>query len=388
MEKKTTLSKLLEENYLTLNSETFKRAELLSFEKLIHSGDECAKFIRLVLNDDEFVLTDLSDQHYEFAKDRATHAVLTFLIGLAFFRFEGLEELIGERFFPNSFTAKKDVLRLWMLTALYHDWGYYSHNLSNPNYEYKERYDVLSDSYLERKIACLNEYGIRYSCAFAHTYQQILLYDKYARTYHVTESISRKSNRPKEIVDHGILGGVTIFNRLVRNELKLPEPREKELLLAKACCITIAQHNIYKSDSAERDKEYREYCGNDGLEYLYHNNGFNITKETPLLLLLCLVDTFECIKKLGKGENGSKYLQTNTVLDNILIYVSGKTISIDYTPLHEHIRQAKNEVIEKAFSTYLGSGIEGYGNWTCLFANKIQEKENVSYQYEIRLNSD
>ena len=66
---------------------------------------------------------------YEFAKSRAVHSVLTFFVGLAFMGFGDLTNAIAKSVLNTN--DSKDVVRLWMLTSLYHDWGYYSEYTQN-----------------------------------------------------------------------------------------------------------------------------------------------------------------------------------------------------------------------------------------------------------------
>ena len=65
-------------------------------------------------------------KQYEFSKDRAKHSVITYFMGLILSKYGGLYNQISDRM--------KESVRfehLWMLTALYHDWGYYSKRINN-----------------------------------------------------------------------------------------------------------------------------------------------------------------------------------------------------------------------------------------------------------------
>lgn len=329
----------------------FRDLSLNPFESLIGDGNECAKFIRAVLKDDDINQVGKDSTYYQFAKDRSTHAVLTYLIGLCFFDFHDLQRNIAALSNSKSRFKTDEVNRLWMLTSLYHDWGYTSKNVEKSDYKFRGKYDLFEDVYSDSRLKVLLNYSRTYSKTFAHTYDQIKAYGKYSRAYRQNENKSTKSSgsskKPVEMIDHGILGGVTIFDRLIHNILKSESPSETELLLAKTSCSTIAQHNIFKSDSPQRDEKYREYCGSNVLEYLYYENGFSIGMGTPLLLLMCLVDTFECIKRFGQSEGLSQYLQTKTVLSNIEIEISKTTIMLDYRKLLQYIREEKKSSIRR-----------------------------------------
>ena len=363
----------------------------IPFERLICSGDECAKFIRSVLNDREIDLPNEVDSYYQFKKDRATHAVLTFLIGLVFFDFLDISGKIASAFFPNNPDKKKDTERLWMFTALYHDWAYTSPKIENPHLVFHEKYDLLSDNYSDNGLQCLSFFSTTHPEAFAHNYEQIRAYDRYARAYHLNSTNRhnhKKSNKPKEVIDHGILGGITIFNRLVRNAIRINRMSEKELLVYKSACITIAQHNIFKSDSPDRDSLYKKYSGGDELEYLYFNNGFSIGIDKPLLYLLCLVDTFECIKRFGQSENKGEYLQTKTVLENINLKIEGSLISIDYSNLLAHIQRERKKAVEYCFSERYIKGIEQLGFWTDITVRTIDEDNAIHTRFELLKTDD
>ena len=186
---------------------------------------------------------------------------------------------------------------------------------------------------------------------FAHSYAQIICYDQYARQYHTRKKDSF------ERLDHGILGGILVFNDLVRKALKT-QKYDTDLLLAKACCVTIAQHNIFKSSSADKDKEYPT-----DLSYLYHDSPFRINIDTPLLLFLCLVDTLECVKKFSKEENEKSSLQTKTVLSSIALTINEDKICINLSELRRRINGKKNPTFSETYTNYR-KGVAGLHTWT------------------------
>lgn len=382
------LYELLKGHYDSVMNSNFG---LLPFDELIKSGDECARFIRIVLHDKEaYPLKNKPDiaVHYDFVKERSLHAVLSFLIGCLFLPFENLSKEIYKSFkssFQSSISPEDAVKRLWMFTALYHDWGYGSKNLSKKDYEFPETYNLLIDEYEDSRLMCLKDYSQRFPRAFAHSYEQIDLYDRYAREYHEREDYRSALNRPKESIDHGILGGRMIFDRLIREELKGSCVRNEEMLIYKAACLTIAQHNIFKSNSLERDKRYELYCGSDGLRYLYHNSGFFIGMSTPLLLLLCLVDTLECMKRFGKQEIPNGSIRTNTILDNIFLEVGPNSICIDYSDLESYIKRTKPFETVEQFERYI-HGVCGMNTWTKLTPVRISRSGGT--RIEIRMDAE
>ena len=342
------------------------KTNFTSVKDIIDSDESSARFIREVLHDEDYNTFDSSNSMYQFSKSRAQHSVLTFLVGLVFMDFCGFNHEISKKVLNSD--SEEDAIQLWMLTALYHDWGYYSEDLKKGNLDYGSitKYDLLSDTYENAEwLNPIRDFSIRYPHVLAYNYEEIKAYDRYARSFH--------ENRPKdtERVDHGILAGVKIFDRLVRGIGKNPEAGQgNRLLKAKMACLTIAQHNIFKSSSFDSDSKY-----GDQLKKLHSTSDFRINMDTPLLLLLCLVDTFECIKRFGQADNERTYLQKTTILNSIAITIHPDSVAIDYTQLANRI-QAKDIELQNCFAWYI-SCLCGIGSWTELFAEETTEKNVI-----------
>lgn len=339
-----------------------------SVGEIIATDEDSAAFIREVLTDSEYTSPQEDSPIYQFAKSRAQHSVLTFFVGLVFLEFCDFEQMIARNVLKSEDRA--DVVRLWMLTALYHDWGYHSEDVSDPNLDYAKivKYSLLTDAYEEEWLRPIKGFSLGHQHILAYTYDEIMAYDRYARDYHA-------GNNDKEKVDHGILSGVKIFDRLVKRIKKdvsetHADYAEKRLCFAKIACLTIAQHNIFKSSSAESDLRY-----GDALKKLYSTSDFRISMDTPLLLLLSLVDTFECIKRFGQSKNERSYLQKNTILQSIALEVSLDSIAIDYTALVGKI-QDKDDSLRDCFNGYK-SGLCGIGSWTAFAAQRVSEEHIV-----------
>lgn len=340
-----------------------------SIEMFIDSDDTCVSFIQYILHDDEFIEPESGSAIYKFAKTRARHSVITFLMGLVFAEFAGITQEISNCVgqLSGQTNAKSNTyLKAWMITSLYHDKGYYSKYLGNYQLDYTKvfRHYLLTDHYDAKELYCLNDFAINHSCFFAHSYDQITCYDQYARGYH-----SRKKGSIERL-DHGILGGILVFNDLVRKALKAKK-NDIDFLLAKACCISIAQHNIFKSSSSAKDKEYP-----NELSYLYHDSPFRIQEDTPLLLFLCLVDTLECVKKFSKEENDKSSLQTRTVLSSIALTINKDEICINLSELRKRIEDKKNPAFSETYTNYR-DGIKGLHTWTAFKATPLNEDSDI-----------
>ncbi|MCI5773698.1 MAG: hypothetical protein MR210_03965 [Erysipelotrichaceae bacterium] len=306
---------------LKLIEEKFKKYRYLenSFESIMVDDKECSNVIKKILNDDYF--EKQNDILYSFQQARARHILLTYFIGLVF----------SDAYLMHK---KEHWEKLWFITALYHDSGYYSKEISNDRFDIKKhKFYLLNSFYNEKKLSCLNDKDNYFKKnVLAHSYDQIEKYDRYIRQFH-------ENNNDVEIVDHGILGGVLTFDKLVNNFFKT-ESKSDDLIEIKESCLAIAQHNIFKSSSENYDNLYLEY----GLDHLISTSKFKINDTTPLLYFLCLVDTIECIKKFAKAKK-DRYLKTKTILSNIFIDINNNSITIDYSKLLNHIMEAD----EKSF---------------------------------------
>lgn len=340
-------------------------------EEIIKTDENSAAFIREVLHDEDYHIPDHADSMYAFAKSRAQHSVLTFFVGLVFLEFGNLGDEILEKVVGSN--DKMDMISLWMLTALYHDWGYYSEDLrkSELNLNKLTKYFLLTDAYNEPDwLLHINGFTKKHPHVLAYSYDEIRAYDQYARTIHPF------NENDMERIDHGILGGVKIFDRLVRGISRDVKAHletnlnaiTKRLVFAKIACLTIAQHNIFKSEDADHDQKY-----GDELRKLHSDSPFRISTDTPLLMLLSLVDTFECIKRFGKLDKESKYLQHITILKNIKLSISLHSIAIFYSSLMEKIEK-KDELLKQVYSKYLESLCK-IGTWTAFSA--IKEADNT-----------
>ena len=335
-----------------------------SVKEIIASDDNSAEFIREVLHDENYTALEHDNPMFEFAKSRAQHSVLTFFIGLAFLDFCDFRRDIAKDVLNSD--NEEDVISLWMLTALYHDWAYHSDDLRKMDLDFHKiiKYDLLTDDYKEVSwLQALQSFSSIHPHILAFTYDEIRAYDQYARRYH--------AERPDdtEKVDHGILSGIKIFDRLVKRigaEISKGSNTasiQTRLLHSKIACLTIAQHNFFRSDNAMTDKKY-----GIALRKLHSTSDFKISMDTPLLLLLSLVDTFECIKRFGQAKNVRNYLQKNTILESIELCVSPEIISIDYSNLSTKI-QKKDIILQECFTNYIGC-LNSIGTWTSFSSNQ------------------
>ena len=100
---------------------------------------------------------------------------------------------------------------------------------------------------------------------------------------------------------------------------------------------------------------------------------FVIDANTPLLLLLSLVDMFECVKKLGRGENGSSYLETISILSNISLSVTEQELTIDFSKLLKRIQDKKSKELENNYKKYKENLLK-LKQWTSLIVDEADNE--------------
>lgn len=345
--------------------------------KFITKDELSAEFIRNVLHDPTYIVPIEDSDDYSFSKARARHSVITFFMGMIIFSFEYRGKELTEKIADDLGIDKDKVIQIWMAVSLYHDKGYYSDVIKKPeneiDYEKMTRYYLLTDHYDSvseenktandfEELSVLNDYYHKFRIAFAHTYEQIILYDKYARKFH-------KRIHDDEHVDHGILGGILVFDDLVKRRKK--GKSVLDLISIKLVSLTIAQHNIFKSDSKDMDKEY-----GDKLSHLWHDSDSKIGLDTPFLFLLSLVDTIECVKKFSREKSKKAYLETLTVLSSIKITIEREKIIFDFTELHQKIRD-KNHELTDLFEHHLKT-VRGLDHWTKWHADITDDRVVIS----------
>lgn len=303
--------------------------------------------------------------------DRASHILITFLLGL------GIDSRLKLLDGVNVFNTMPDSY-LWMLSSVLHDYGYFRRELlKGTAYENLPlKHDLLTDEYGEEAIRCLNAFSSNHQQFCTFSYGVIRNYYDYREL-----TLADYSEINGERNDHGIMGACIAFSQYVDFFIKYEYPRipgresttqrliETEPLLYKTACLTAAQHNMYRSESVKQDEDYRIH----GLFPLLSTAPIAINRNNPLLFLLSIVDTIECTKRFSKAENPEKYLQTNTVIKNILIGVDGKTIIIDFSMLHEYIlKERKSKKMNAELQKHI-NGIISIGSWTSAKGKRIDD---------------
>lgn len=350
---------------LISNQKKYLYKDLKSF---ITKDKDSAKFINNLVDETILNVPEEGDKLYEIAESRARHTVVNYFIGLALLPFAEQFLLISGSI--NGYSNLDEFKQEWLITAAYHDYGYFLKDINNSNLDLEKsvKYYLLCNDYDYGKypfLDCLKNFREIFPEFFAYEYEEIIAYDEYSRKWR------KEDNNTAELVDHGILGATRAFDSITENVAKAYGQnvnRSQELLHAKKAMITIAQHNIYKSNSAEKDKMMPEILKRK----LSQASQVRISTETPLLLLLSLVDTIECVKKFSKATNSGGYLETLTVLKAVKVAVSENEIKLDLSEL----RSKWNNKNEETYTRYI-EGIKSLDSWTQFHVCVSPDNEDI-----------
>lgn len=317
---------------------------------VVTDDKSCVEFMNFQLHDDLFETVDKSSAIYELAQNRARHSVITYLLGRVFMPFGRILE------------DQKETLLLWAKISMYHDYGYHSTYVTQKTINLRDLVkNYLLVNIYTNELSILNDWSILHPEDLAYTYAVIENYFEYSKKLH-------DKLQDKEKVDHGILGGVLIFDRLVGKWNNSVQHDTKELLNIKKISLAIAQHNIFRIG-----KCYRPLADGFNLESIYKENPFRIDKTKPWLLFLSLIDTVECVKKFSKGENPNKSFNAKTVLRKLKLSVSVDKIEIDFSDLRKHAKKEKKEHwFNCVFQNYKNS-IEDFSSWTAFCGKENNE---------------
>lgn len=329
-------------NEILSESPANKNPDFSSIEKFINSDKLSAKYITSLSDGFDFEMPDKRSPVYSVAQSRARHSAISYLLGMIFKDFGNLMSRIERTF--SEYTPKQQY-SLWMLTSLNHDRAYTSDRLNDPDLDYSKAFHH----------ALINEYSHDSNAhIMAYSAEDMLNYDRYVRDFH-------NKNNDVERIDHGMLGGHILYNELLNKYNKAKNKTDYHLFQARCCALTIAQHNIFKSPSPATDKTYRLYS----LKRLTSDSLLRIGYTTPLLLLLCLVDTIECIKRFSKSETDGMYLQTLTVLEAIKAEITKDSIVLDFSDLRKEIEHKKSNSLLDGYYDYLDI-LKKFNTWTIL----------------------
>lgn len=348
-----------------LSKEAIEQIRANPFEQMVNDDGACLKLIRSCLDFQSKVITD--------SRNRASHILVTWLLGIGLGKHFKLDEL-GSEFEDGSYQ------KLWLQSALLHDYGYFLKETSDEGLTIEEisgDYALLTDDY-DGVLSCLN--GLsgskKFHSYFTYSYKEIISYYAYAQYLHQKYPESG-SNAEKN--DHGIVGACVAFNSFCQSAVKAKAnaPHYGIIQTQKIACMIAASHNIFKSGDKDADEVYKQY----GLADLLSTSAVRITKENQLLLLMSLVDTIECTKRFSQRRNPSAYLQQATTLKYVDI-TTDDGIELDFSRLSTYIaKERKSEDMGKLLLRHVNA-LRGISTWTVFSA--MDHKEGDS-DYIVRI---
>ena len=232
---------------------------------------------------------------------RDIHTVSVFILGIEIAR-KMKNRILGNELF------------IWFLMCLYHDMGYKLENKTDLVKEYytldkflqkneiKEEYNIFK--VYEKKTLCENYYRYRAE-------------DRYRTTEH---GVIKEHG----VIDHGIAGGIILYNELVKNYYMVKEysgsnedsfeysnrkfSKDNFKDYAKAA-IGIIRHNMWYASDSDTCRTYYRFGLND---LISESNNKICYTDDRLLFLLCLADTIEPLKRfrnLGTNEEINEILR-------------------------------------------------------------------------------
>lgn len=368
----------------------------------------------------KLVLSFQYDAQHQLPPDRAIHTVSGFFLGLLIEHcLNGTNTLSvrSQRFFPFSY--------LWFLTFLYHDYGYciaerrdlpnpfptqaplpnlasnnprrasrkeyyalsrikdiLGINLSPfsqfPSYTYIGRRDLNSPPYSDRDILHkLTARTHRVSGSPRLTFNTgTMIHGHHYLSATVTRYLNYCINE-RGRVDHGILGGMLFYDRMLKNYMvaytthsnECAHPPELEdfyyrdrhfcteqLKIFSYISDCILSHNIWKQPADKRE-EYERY----GLTQLLGENFRYISYENnPLLYILVIADTLEPLKAY---QQANPNLRTEEIVD---------AIDIEYTPASRLLTFSSNS--NKIDISILHSKAKSLAEWTTAICSPLENK--------------
>lgn len=230
-------------------------------------------------------------------KTRIRHIVSTYFLGIyLYFNLIPIKksiDVVMNRFKKQNPDSKIEFSFIWFLICLFHDLGYSIEN----NEKFKN-----FDDFINGKIKYFLNKSVGVPPLFEKVYKNYFNY---------------RLNSDKNFIrkpDHGICGGIILFNEL--NDILLRKQKNKKsegllwnqklLNIYRHASWVILSHNIFFIRTGDpEEKDYRNYSLEDLI--LKENESSKITlKKHSFLFLFALVDSIDPIKTFGTFENLKK----------------------------------------------------------------------------------
>lgn len=304
------------------------------FEISIHQSNISNPFIEYQLLDSnfrEFVdkyfgksgkreLIDDFNMFSDITNERLIHSTSVFFLGILFYKKTTLNEIL----YKNSKTRRGYEIFpfIWFLSILFHD---YAMEIEEKESE-KKFFHIIDIDGLKKELKIENDLLLlNNSKVNLQLFKSVKKYFNY-RLDNDNTIVSDKKRK----IDHGILAGIFLYDRLVQIRRKKAKDSNSNLNWNKSlekiyaeAGLAICFHNMWIIDSKDK---YFEYYKRHNLNSLITPEFNKISiKNHPLLLLFGLIDSIEPIKVFtnNKQNHDVKY-----ILENILIEFDKKIIKI------------------------------------------------------------
>ena len=294
-------------NEILINSvdNSLKKYGLSSISPIINDKRACEKYINELLSMfGHFIhYKKYLPEEYDY---RIKHILFSFGLGLVFADFADLTTKIGEKYKYCQYEIENNnndnFLYAWLTVCLYHDFGYYVN---------REKYSEISE--ISEIIKNLRRNIFKSTSVSRYNFE---LYQEYYKGRFEVN----KNDGSFEIGDHGILGGVFLYDLMNRKKFAEYCPFCADI------CFCIMEHNIWK--------QKKDYPLSSPYHWIDKSNFVKIdSQKEPLLFLLSLVDTIEPTKKFSKYKDSesssNKSIFPKTIAKNIKIDVTNKSIIIN-----------------------------------------------------------
>ena len=261
--------------------QALKKYDLAPISSILNDKDKCVQYINLLLKA-QYGLKEFTQKSIEAELDfRVKHVVFSFGLGVYLFDFLALGNRLAKKFTVGDETENRARLIMWMLVCFYHDYGYFIKN------------DFISCGTLDSAIDRLENDIFLHHHSFRYSKEAYSAYYRFRYDAHYALR-DKQTNEQDEVGDHGILGGVVVYDKL---------RTEKDISLIDRCfhiAHAIMNHNLFIQDSKTAKREIEQYGLYDFADSAYIRVNHI---SSPLLFILSLVDTIENVKRYCRYQD-------------------------------------------------------------------------------------
>lgn len=304
------------------------------------------EFIKQYLKDGDklFVYAEFESIISRFKRHEHTNSV--FFLGCLFYEYLDVQNILS---YQRDGNQEEEFYFIWFLTSLLHDFAYEIEN------------DFVNYSKNIKDIESLKQFPIIGSPVKYDLLQYRMADDnsKISNLLIYIENYFNYRYREHHKIDHGIVGGLWLFDLLEKNRLNRLEQQKKGIesndyywgeevkTMYVQACNAIITHNIWKADTQEVIEQYKRFelfdLTNDSIYPISIN-------EAPFLFFLGLIDTIDPVKTFDSVD-------TEYVLKNLLISFEDKNKIIIQNKVGSELNF--NKLIKKAESikTWLNAEI-------------------------------